>query len=215
MICLAGKGELLRRVSQIMTSQQRTFAAVDAANVKRSCQTVGRDPGDILISLQWPWRIDPAHFQRPPLNLHFSLLPAHRGMHPIAHAILAGDEMGGVTLHEIDNGWDTGPIVAQSSFCIRGMDAAEYYARCVEAGARLVTGLMDWIDPATNDGERLPSTSQGVAPTPYHTRDSLDFAQTDVRPYLDDPVALDRFVRAMHFPRYQTATLDGYKVVPR
>lgn len=169
------------------------------------------NPAARLLSIQWPWRINPAWTPRPALNLHYSLLPAHRGMYPIAHAILAGDEMGGVTLHEIDADWDTGPIVAQSSFCIRGMDAARYYDACVNAGAALLQSR--WLSLV--GGYDCPSAPQGVAPTPYHCRDSIDFARTDVRPYLDDPVKLDRFVRAMHFPAKQTATLDGFKVVPR
>lgn len=47
------------------------------------------------------------------LNLHPSLLPRHRGASPIASAILAGDEETGVTLMILDEGTDTGPILAQ------------------------------------------------------------------------------------------------------
>ena len=47
------------------------------------------------------------------LNLHPSLLPRHRGATPIPAAILAGDPETGVTLMRMDEGLDTGPIVAQ------------------------------------------------------------------------------------------------------
>ena len=49
------------------------------------------------------------------LNLHPSLLPRHRGATPIPAAILAGDAETGVTLIRMDDGLDTGPIVAQAS----------------------------------------------------------------------------------------------------
>ena len=49
------------------------------------------------------------------LNLHPSLLPRHRGATPIPAAILAGDADTGVTLMRMDDGLDTGPIVAQAT----------------------------------------------------------------------------------------------------
>jgi len=45
------------------------------------------------------------------INLHFSLLPSWRGASPIQHAILAGDQMTGVTLIQMDPGLDTGDIL--------------------------------------------------------------------------------------------------------
>ena len=47
------------------------------------------------------------------LNLHPSILPRHRGATPIPAAILAGDAETGVSLMRMDQGLDTGPIVAQ------------------------------------------------------------------------------------------------------
>ncbi len=44
------------------------------------------------------------------LNVHASLLPRHRGASPIAHAILAGDPVSGVSLMQMDAGLDTGPV---------------------------------------------------------------------------------------------------------
>ena len=47
------------------------------------------------------------------LNIHPSLLPRHRGPSPVATAILEGDETTGVTIMLLDEGMDTGPILAQ------------------------------------------------------------------------------------------------------
>jgi methionyl-tRNA formyltransferase len=47
------------------------------------------------------------------LNVHASLLPRWRGAAPVAAAILAGDEMTGVTVMKMDAGLDTGSILAQ------------------------------------------------------------------------------------------------------
>jgi methionyl-tRNA formyltransferase len=46
------------------------------------------------------------------VNVHFSLLPRWRGAAPVERAILAGDESTGVTLMQLDEGLDTGPVIA-------------------------------------------------------------------------------------------------------
>lgn len=46
------------------------------------------------------------------LNLHFSMLPAHRGAAPVQHSILSGETETGVTIFKLDEGMDTGPILA-------------------------------------------------------------------------------------------------------
>ena len=51
--------------------------------------------------------------RRPPLNVHPSLLPRHRGAAPVAGTILAGDPEGGVTLMVMTEELDAGPIVAR------------------------------------------------------------------------------------------------------
>ena len=56
------------------------------------------------------------------LNVHPSLLPRHRGASPIPTAILAGDEETGVTIMLMDQGMDTGPILAQRTLAIEPTD---------------------------------------------------------------------------------------------
>jgi len=56
------------------------------------------------------------------LNVHASLLPRWRGAAPVAAAILAGDEVTGVTIMRMDAGLDTGPILAQREEPIRPDD---------------------------------------------------------------------------------------------
>lgn len=52
------------------------------------------------------------------INLHPSLLPQHPGLHAITNALEAKDEYAGCTVHLVDEGLDTGPIIAQSSCAI-------------------------------------------------------------------------------------------------
>lgn len=49
------------------------------------------------------------------LNIHPALLPAFPGRHGIEDALLAGVKITGVTVHYVDDGVDSGPIIAQQS----------------------------------------------------------------------------------------------------
>ena len=58
------------------------------------------------------------------LNLHPSLLPRHRGPSPVATAILEGDAVTGVSLMLLDEGMDTGPVIAQQEHGLTGNETA-------------------------------------------------------------------------------------------
>ena len=73
------------------------------------------------------------------LNVHPSLLPRYRGPSPVASAILNGDPTTGVTIMQVDEGMDAGPIVAQQATPI-GPDetTGELTARLFTMGAELL-----------------------------------------------------------------------------
>jgi methionyl-tRNA formyltransferase len=73
------------------------------------------------------------------VNVHFSLLPRHRGAAPVAHAILAGDAESGVTLMVLDEGMDTGPTLVQRATPIGAEETTgELTERLAELGASMV-----------------------------------------------------------------------------
>jgi methionyl-tRNA formyltransferase len=82
------------------------------------------------------------------LNLHGSLLPRYRGAAPIPAAILAGDSVTGITLMHMDEGLDTGPILAQVECSITAMDTTASLAVKLSdlAAQLLVATLPRWID---------------------------------------------------------------------
>ncbi|XOU94969.1 MAG: methionyl-tRNA formyltransferase [Candidatus Kerfeldbacteria bacterium] len=59
------------------------------------------------------------------LNIHGSLLPKYRGASPIQAVILSGEEKTGVTLMKIDEGLDTGPLIANENITINHTDNFE------------------------------------------------------------------------------------------
>ena len=82
------------------------------------------------------------------LNLHPSLLPRHRGASPIPATILAGDARTGVALMRMDDGLDTGPIVAIDEMPLDGTETApELEAVLAARGAQLLGRcLPGWIE---------------------------------------------------------------------
>ena len=100
------------------------------------------------------------------LNLHPSLLPKYRGPAPVAGAILAGDGITGVSLMLLDEGMDTGPVIAQRERPIRESDdAATLTVELFAVGATLlVETLPGWVGgsiPAVEqDGDLATYTSK-------------------------------------------------------
>ena len=94
------------------------------------------------------------------LNLHPSLLPLHRGPSPVAAAILEGDEVTGISLMLLDEGMDTGPVIAQRVYSLVGTEtASELTSALFCKGADLLAEtLAPWaqgkLQAQSQDGSR-------------------------------------------------------------
>jgi len=87
------------------------------------------------------------------LNVHPSLLPRWRGAAPVERAIMAGDAETGVSIIELVEALDAGPIGAQEAFPIgREDDAGAVYDRAAEGAARLLDPLPEQFTPQAEDG---------------------------------------------------------------
>jgi phosphoribosylglycinamide formyltransferase-1 len=74
-----------------------------------------------------------AAFPRRVLNIHPSLLPAFPGLHAQRQALAAGVRVSGCTVHLVDEGLDSGPIVVQRSVpVLDGDDEESLSARILE-----------------------------------------------------------------------------------
>ena len=95
------------------------------------------------------------------LNLHFSLLPRWRGAAPVQRAIEAGDSLSGVTVFQLDEGMDTGPIFSTKRFALdTDITSDELLIELAELG---VEAVMDSLQ-AIIDGKR-PTTQSGEGAT--------------------------------------------------
>lgn len=92
------------------------------------------------------------------LNVHFSLLPKHRGAAPVPWAILNGDAVTGVTIFELDEKMDEGPVLSRREVAIGPEEKSfELEARLAEEGAGLL------MDTLAGLGRITPEPQDGAA----------------------------------------------------
>jgi methionyl-tRNA formyltransferase len=108
------------------------------------------------------------------INVHASLLPRWRGAAPIQRAILAGDEISGVTIMQMDEGLDTGPMLHRLTLDIRGKNAGQVTDEMAHLGAQ---ALLDWL------GNPTPPEPQPIAGATYASKIDkaearIDWSQT-------------------------------------
>ncbi len=96
------------------------------------------------------------------LNIHASLLPRWRGAAPIQRAILAGDARTGISIMQMDEGLDTGPVLAQRPIDIAPQDdAGTLHDKLAALGASLMVETL----LALSDGRAHPSAQPAEGAT--------------------------------------------------
>ena len=79
------------------------------------------------------------------VNIHPALLPAFPGAHPVADTLAYGAKVSGVTVHFVDEGMDTGPIIAQKSVPVFDDDDEEsLHARLQVEEHKLYPTVIKW-----------------------------------------------------------------------
>ncbi len=95
------------------------------------------------------------------INLHASLLPRWRGAAPIQRAILAGDGESGTTVMQMDEGLDSGPMLAQGRVPISADTTGQsLHDALAESGARLLTRSLAAL--AAGSLTARPQPMQGI-----------------------------------------------------
>jgi methionyl-tRNA formyltransferase len=91
----------------------------------KAAERLRAELADVFVVVAYGKMIPESILRIPPrgcVNVHPSLLPAHRGPSPLSAAILHGDQESGVTIMLLDTGMDTGPILGKQTIFL---DACE------------------------------------------------------------------------------------------
>jgi len=146
------------------------------------------------------------------INVHASLLPRWRGAAPIQRALIAGDRQTGVTIMQMDEGLDTGDILAQASCSIEATDTAgTLHDRLAALGATLLLQALQRLE----QGE-LKAEPQQEAQACY--ADKITKAEAEID-WHDSAEQIDRQVRAFNpvpvaWTRYQDKVIRIWQSRP-
>ncbi len=146
------------------------------------------------------------------VNIHASLLPRWRGAAPIQRAILAGDAASGITIMEMEEGLDSGPMLLQKGCAITPQDSAgTLHDRLSLLGAEALLEALPAIAAGTVQGEAQDTALVNYAAKLQKSEALLDWGRSAIE--------LDRQVRAFNpWPVAQTtlheATLRIWEATP-
>ncbi len=140
------------------------------------------------------------------INVHFSRLPRWRGAAPVARAILAGDPETGVDIMQLDEGMDTGPLIAHRWAVIApGDTTGTLTASLAGMGADLLTETL----PAILDGT-APRTPQDESGATIAAKLTTDDGRLDPRTMTAE--VFDRVVRALNPNPGAWGIIDGERM---
>ena len=131
-------------------------------------------------------------------NIHFSLLPKYKGVYTAIWPLLNFETETGVTLHLIEDGIDTGPIIDQNSFIIDVNDnARDIYFNCLKLGYELIDKNLEDIINGKVNFKRQSSTD-----STYYSKKSINF--NDLNVDLNQTAhQIHNYLRAFSFQEYQ------------
>ena len=136
------------------------------------------------------------------INVHASLLPRWRGAAPIQRAIEAGDAMTGVTIMQMEEGLDTGAMLALAEIPIGADDnAATLHDRLADLGGRLLVDTLAQLER----GAIVPQAQDNARAT-YAAKLKKEEARLDWNAHAE---LLARRVRAFNPWPVAHTTLDG------
>lgn len=191
----AGRGQKARpmpvqRLAESHGLPLRTPARLKSVNEATTFAALGLDAA-VVVSYGL---ILPQSFLDAPrlgcVNIHASLLPRWRGAAPIARAIMAGDAETGVSIMQMDEGLDTGPLLLTERVPVGPQTTGgELHDVLAALGARLLVQALATLDRGDVKATPQPQTGATYAPKLTKAETRLDWTQ--------DAATLERKVRAL------------------
>lgn len=125
---------------------------------------------DLIVVACFPWRLPQDLLGLPRfgcVNVHPSLLPIGRGPEPVFWTLRRGERQTGATIHRIDEGLDTGPILAQATTPVPlGIEEPALEHHLMSMGGTLLAETLPAIASGTASGTPQGDTLATTAPPP-------------------------------------------------
>ena len=140
----AGRGRRVRPSPVKALAEHRSLPVLQPVSLRDQAvvDTIAQESPDVMVVAAYGLLIPKTILTLPRmgcLNIHASLLPRWRGAAPIQRALIAGDATTGISIMQMEEGLDTGPILLQEAVPIAPDDTAgTLHERLAALGARLI-----------------------------------------------------------------------------
>ena len=163
----------------------------------------------IFLSAEFDQIVKPKLFHSDRLyNIHFSYLPAYKGMYTSALPIINHEKATGVTFHKIDAGIDTGDIIDQTQIEILHDETAEsLYTKLIEEGIKLIVKHIPSIIE-----NNIQSYPQDIIGSSYYSKTAIDYNNLRVNTN-QTAYQIEAEIRAFHFRDYQLPHINGVPII--
>lgn len=123
------------------------------------------------------------------VNIHASLLPKYRGAAPIQRSIIDGEEKTGITLMYMEEGLDTGDMIASKSTAIDRKTAAQLHEELADLGAELLAETLPEFESRKIVRVRQDDGKASYAPMIFKKDGHIDFTKS--------PKEIERLIRGL------------------
>ena len=145
----AGRGRSVKPTSVHALADELRIRHIQTENVNSLDFAADLEGAEIGVVAAFGQKIGRALLEALPrgcINIHGSLLPRYRGAAPFQWAIINGDDTTGVTIFQLDEAWDAGPVWGRRELRIGETEtAAELHDRLARLGAALLLEVLTLI----------------------------------------------------------------------
>src|SRR6266404_1312973 len=179
----AGRGQRSRPSPVQALAEERGLPVRTPVNLREAAEQAHfADLGlDAAVVAAYGLILPPAILEAPRrgcLNIHASLLPRWRGAAPIQRAILAGDHETGVTIMQMDEGLDTGPMLLAERVDIEPeTTATTLHDQLAAVGARLIVRTLGGLADGTLAARPQPAEGITYAKKLAREEGRIDWSQ--------------------------------------
>lgn len=169
----AGRGRVLTESVISQWAHEKGVLCIKPETTQETAAAI--DGSDVLLTIGYGVLLPETVLAVPHhgcLNLHFSLLPRWRGAAPVQRAIEAGDAISGVTVFQLDQGMDTGPIYSVKRFALDpDITSDELF---FELGQLGVEAVEDSLNAIHNGVRPIPQSHDGATKAAKISKDECE-----------------------------------------
>ncbi len=200
-----GRGMLASPVKEKALEHNITVFQPETLKSEQAQQQLASLNADLMIVTAYGLILPTAVLQAPRLgciNIHASLLPRWRGAAPIQRALLAGDDKTGITIMQMDEGLDTGDMLAVAGCDISASETgSSLHDRLMQLGADTLMAALPAIAAQTqpaikqNDADACYAAKLSKAEARINWQQSAQQIERAVRAYNSWPVAFCHYTK--------------------